>query len=186
MTDWQNQKNPIFDEVNLQGGKSKKISCAFTALVIGTILILLITFYYSRFPEGYFGLRKLEQSQAKWHGQNITHYKITVSFSGYGIYKHMPWIIEVQNDNVISLVDTQGNTVVFPSRTNDAYDDARYFTVNALFSEVKQAYEDNALTIQVSFNSTYGYPESIYIDPYSEPCCQDYKIEIQDFQVLPQ
>ena len=39
--------------------------------------------------------------------------------------------------------------------------------------------------MQVSYNPTYGYPENIYIDPYSEPCCQDYEIEVKDFQILP-
>jgi hypothetical protein len=62
---------------------------------------------------------------------------------------------------------------------------ADWFTVTALFVEIEDRYQRKAPSIKVTYNPGYGYPEDISINPYTEPCCQDYDIKIRDFQILP-
>ncbi len=121
---------------------------------------------------------ELEKNRAKWDGAHITHYKMAVEFSGYGHYSGMPWTLEVEDEKVVSAIDVQGYSV--------SVDDAASFMIAALFVDIEQRYQDRAPLIQVSYNPTYGYPEDISINPYREPCCQGYDIQIRDFQVSPQ
>lgn len=155
-----------------------------TAMVLGAIVIICVmvlqpllrgnTPHYS--PANF--KAEFEKNLAKWDEAHITHYKMVVDFSGYGTYDQMPWTLEIQNDKLISVINAQGNSV--PDN-----DSAVWFTVTALFVDIEDRYQRKAPSIQISYNPTYGYPEDISINPYREPCCQDYDIKIRDFQALP-
>jgi uncharacterized protein DUF6174 len=148
--------------------KTKSKSWVIVALAI-VVTIVLIIFYKELFPQGYLKSHELEQNQAKWEGQHITHYRMSVNESGYA--GSFAATVEVKDGNIISPVGT-------PSERE------YLFTVPGLFSYVSKTYMENPPAIRVTYDSTLGYPTTIYIDPYREPCCQDFTIEIQDFQVL--
>ena len=163
----------------MKGHRWLIIAIALGAIILISILVIqtLLRGYMPHYSPVNFGA-ELERNRAKWDGAHITHYKIVVDFSGYGTYNQMPWALEVKNDKVVSIINAQGNSV-------PADDSAHKFTVIALFVDIEERYQRTAPSIQVSYNPTYGYPEDISINPYIEPCCQGYDIEIQDFQVLP-
>jgi hypothetical protein len=117
----------------------------------------------------------LAQNEAKWNSVHPIHYKMGID--AYG--PDMPWTIEVQNEKVISAVTTHGISMPID-------DSVQKFTILALFKDIESRYKNHAPSVIISYNATYGYPEDISIDPFSEPCCQDYDIHIRNFQVLPE
>ena len=151
--------------------------------IVGLILVLIyVTFSLSlgrtqEYSPANFEA-ELEKNRAKWYAAQLTHYKMIVDFSGYGSYDQMPWTLDIQNEHVASAINVQGNSVL----VNDS---VRHFTVTALFADIEDRYQLKAPSIHVSYNPAYGYPENISINPWSEPCCQEYDVEIRGFQVLP-
>jgi hypothetical protein len=129
---------------------------------------------------------ELEKNRAKWENQQITHYQMSLE-PGYSSnnYGHTPYIIEVKDGVVIAVVDAQGNTVSVEDTQSFAYSDRELLTVLGLFSYAFRTFLEEPPTIRVTYNSTYGYPERIFVDPYIEPCCQDFSIDVIDFHVLP-
>jgi hypothetical protein len=129
---------------------------------------------------------ELEKNRAKWESLHITHYQMSVdlpySSEGYDPML-MPLIVEVKDGNVVSVTNTQGEKV---SSDDDIYYDHYFFSVPGLFSYVSETYLEKPPSIEVSYDPTFGYPNTIYIDPWMEPCCQDFTISVQDFQVLSQ
>lgn len=135
-------------------------------------------------------IQELEQNQVIWENQHIIHYRMSVNLpyetTDYGELP-MPLTVEVKENNVVLVMDSQGN-VVTPEGKHEStvgYYYRNFFTISGLFSYVHEYYLEKPPDIRVSYNSTLGYPESIYINPYTEPCCQDFTIEIKNFEVLP-
>jgi len=159
--------------------KSKVFPRLLLAVAIGAMLILILIIYNILFPEQYWDLRELEQHQAKWENQHITHYRMAVDLPWDSTYLGqlpMPVTVEVKDSKVVSAVDARGEKVLSMSEV---------FTVPGLFSYVHQYYLEKPPSVEVSYDPTFGFPESIYIVPYTEPCCEDFEIEVRDFQILP-
>jgi hypothetical protein len=126
---------------------------------------------------------ELEENRAKWDRQQITHYQMSLNPGYY--YDQTPLIVEVRNGEVIAVTDSQGNEVSIEDEQSPYYYDRELFTVPGLFSYAHQTFLEEPPIIMVHYDPTFGYPDSIYIDPWVEPCCQDFEISVRDFQVLP-
>jgi len=164
----------------------RTLSLVIPLAAIGMIVVLIILIYNGLFPKAYWQSRDLDQNQAKWESQNINNYQISVTFLGYASYGiHMPFRAEVKDGKVISLVDSVGNNVTPADIPDTRFRYSDSFTIQGLFSYAHRKIWEKPPVIDISYDPTFGYPEEIYVDPYVEPCCQDYTIEIQDFQVLP-
>ena len=189
MTELKSVKGSSQNTTHPHGSKTKVYRWLIGALIFGGIAIILLilinvvsilrygdTLHYS--PANFEA--EFERNREKWYNAHITHYQMVVDFSGYGSYSYdqLPWTLEIRNDKIVSAINSQGNSV-------QDIDSAHWFIVSALFADIQKRYQYSAPSIQVSYNPTYGYPEHIAINPWSEPCCQDYEIEIQDFKVLP-
>jgi hypothetical protein len=166
---------------------SKKHVYTFVVLLeIGAIVILAILIYNTLFPITYWESRELEQNQAKWESQHITHYQMSLSILGYGYESDiMPLTVEVKDNKVVSVVDTKGQRILIGKENPLYYDFPQAFTVPGLFTIAHDWLSKKAPIINVSYDPALGYPEEIYIDPYLEPCCQDFTYSVRDFQVLP-
>ncbi len=188
MAESQNMKNVNPNTENVMHVHAKGISRLVVPLVIVVIIILIVTIYNGIFPEGYFKSREFEQNRALWESQHITHYRMSVNLPYETTYYGqlpMPLIIEVKDGNVVSVIDAQGDKISNMDDGRSAYYYENYFTVPGLFSYVHKYYLEKPPSINVSYDPTLGFPDSIYINPYTEPCCDDFGIEIRDFQVLP-
>ncbi len=156
------------------------------SLVIAAIVILLTLIYNALFPEAYWQSRELEQNQAKWVSQHITHYRMSIDLPySDPAYRRMPLTVEVKNDKVLWVVDAMGQSI---SPVDDK--DFRYyypyaFTIPGLFSYAHQTFWEKPPEIVVSYDRSLGYPDSISITPYVEPCCQEETYAVRDFKVLP-
>lgn len=130
---------------------------------------------------------ELDKSRAKWDNAHITHYQMSIyiPYSSGGIGNlPMPLTVEVQDGNVVSVADAHGERVSPNDNVDSSYYYENYFTIPGLFSHVHQIYLEKPPSIRVTYDPTLGYPYSIYVNPYVEPCCQDYEIIVESFQVL--
>ncbi len=128
---------------------------------------------------------ELEKNRMKWDSKLVTHYRMSVDLSELGTYGEAPWIIEVQEGDFVSITDPQGQIVLPTDYVDIPVKYQNFFTVPALFSYVEQTYLSEPPAIRIEYDTTYGYPKTIYVDPWVEPCCMDYTVVIRDLQMLP-
>jgi hypothetical protein len=168
------------------GSPKKPTHTLIVLLGIGAIAILAYLLYYTLTFRAFWLSLELKQNQAKWESQHITHYRMSFDLPySYINYDRMPLTVEVKDGKVVSVVDARGETISPEGDKNTANVYPYPFTIPGLFSYIYQAIWERPPVIQVSYDPALGYPESIYIDPYSEPCCQDFTFGVQDLQVLP-
>lgn len=137
------------------------------------------------YPEGYFKARELEQNQAKWQSHLFTYYRFVVDLPFYDdTIGRTPLTVIVKDDTVVSVVDARGTTISPNDQTDIAYEYSYALTIPRLFSYVRKEYLAKPPAFDVSYDPVLGYPTSIYVDPYTEPCCQDFTIEVNDFEAL--
>ena len=130
----------------------------------------------------------VQQNRTLWESQHITHYRMLVvlphSSSSYGSLP-MPLTVEVKDGVVISVVDADSKMILPTDYADASYYYQNFFTIPGLFSYTGQYYLKKPPAMRVTFDQVLGYPNSIYIDPWREPCCQDFTITVQNFQILP-
>jgi hypothetical protein len=153
---------------------------SFVLLVVSVFL-----FYRALFPQGYLKSLELDNNLAKWESLHISNYQIKVYLNEATSAHPGPWTIEVRDGKAVSVIDNNGADVDADEEAFSTYAAEYYFTIPGWFRYVKETYEMKPPEVQVEFNPTYGFPDSIYIDPYTEPCCQDFTITVEDFQILP-
>jgi hypothetical protein len=150
--------------------------------VIVTAIILLITVVIPN-TEVASEARELEQNQARWESQHITHYRMSLSIWGFlesaDDYDRMPLIIEVKNNEVVSVVDALG-----ASWAPDYPVVSKAFTIDGLFSLANDWIWKKPVSIDVKYHPTLGLPTDITIDPWKEPCCQWGGYRIEGFEEL--
>ncbi len=192
MTEQQHSTEPV-----PTNGKVKKgiPSGCIISLEIAAIVILLVLIYNTLAPflESYRQSRELEQEKAeleqnhvKWESQHITHYRMSLElpYSSHN-YGRMPMIVEVKDNKLVSVVDARGE-IVSPADDDDTmHDYPQAFTVPGLFAIAGDWIRKKPPDMRVSYDPTLGYPTDIHIDPWMEPCCQDFDYIVKNLQVLP-
>lgn len=176
------------DSKQTNQSKSKDAFRLFGILAIGAILVISIAISKSRFLEQYWRLREVIQNQDKWDNRQITHYKMLIDLpydTTYFRQLPMPLTIEVKDGSIVSMVDGQGKMIPVNTSGDAAQNHQNFFTISGLFLYARQSIMRNPPSIEISYDDFFGFPSRIYIDPYTEPCCQDFEIKIEDFQVLP-
>jgi hypothetical protein len=179
------ESNPATGDAKPTG--AKRIHSVIVLLVIGATLVLIVVIYNALFPKAFWQSRDLEQNRVKWESQHITHYQISLYLPTriYYYYDRMPITFEVKDGKVISMVNALGVTVVPGDLWYNAYYSPNTFTIPGLFSYADQKILERPPAIRISYDPSLGYPTEIYINPYVEPCCQDFSFTVQNFQVLP-
>ena len=128
----------------------------------------------------------LKQNRTKWESRHITHYRMSLGlpWSSDNVDR-MPLVVEVKDNRVISVVDARGQTVsaAFDPDTEFYYPDL--FSVPGLFSYATQEFDKQPPSVDVSYDPLLGYPTLISVDPYVEPCCEEYDVTVEKLQILP-
>ena len=187
MMESEDQISSNSSETNGSSNQLSKVRQFVPALVVGAILVVIGLIYHSRYPFGYVNSRMFDENIAKWQALKIVHYRMSVNPPyDYSCYSQlsMPLTVEVKDNEVVSVVDAQGQIFSYSSDHSCGYY-YQFFTVPKLFSYVHQYYLKKPPLIQVSYDTKFGFPSSIYINPYTEPCCQEFRIDVRDFQTLP-
>jgi cytochrome oxidase Cu insertion factor (SCO1/SenC/PrrC family) len=114
------------------------------------------------------GKTELKENQQKWATQNVSHYKFEVTIGcNCPWYNLMPLKIEVEDGQVISMTDNNGQ----PPPANYAETFNRVASIENLFAILDKAI-GSASKVTVSYDPDYGYPKSIVID-YSKMVYDD-------------
>jgi hypothetical protein len=149
-------------------------------------ILLLVLFYNTRLSPRARQTRELQQNWARWESQHITHYRMSLDLP-YASASHdrLPLKVEVRDGVAVSVVDAQGH-VVSPESDDDFrnYYPAA-FTIPGLFSVAQGLIDKKPPSITVSYDPALGYPAYIWIDPWTEPCCQSMDYDVSDLEALP-
>lgn len=83
------------------------------------------------------------------------------------------------------MLDVQGKALPPYDAAYVTSDDSELLTIPGLFSYALKTIWKKPPELRVTYDPVFGYPAMIYVDPYTEPCCQEFTIKVREFQVLP-
>jgi len=125
------------------------------------LTLLLLVLILSACTAG--GGTELERNQSKWQDADITHYRFQLSVTCFcPVSGLMPMTVEVQNGEVVSIVDVNGQP--YPSTDPMSEFILQYATIDRLFSELGSDSVQKADKLTVTYDPTYGFPTEAIID----------------------
>ena len=124
----------------------------------------------------------LVQNREKWKSQNITHYRFKLKQDCLCLYRDiMPVTIEVKDDKTISMVDV--NDMVLNSWAYSSF--IKVGTIDNLFDLIREGITTNAYIVRISYDDTFGFPVSIYIDWNKDLYDEESIYSLSNFESLP-
>lgn len=145
-------------------------------IILGILTVILVACSVSG--------SELSLNQDKWQDANITHYRIELTVGCFCPFRsQMPFTVEVQNDEVVSMVDVNGE--VFPLTDPMSEFILRYATIDRLFSELESDSVREADKLTVTYDPTYGFPTEIGIDFIERAMDDELAVTISAFEPLP-
>jgi Family of unknown function (DUF6174) len=130
------------------------------------------------------GGTELSRNQSKWQDANIAHYRFQLGVSCFcPVGGVMPMTVEVQDGEVVSIVDVNGE--VFP--TTDPMSDfiLKYATIDRIFSELDSDSIRKADKLTINYDSTYGFPADVTIDFIELAVDDELYLSVSAFEPLP-
>ncbi len=96
-------------------------------------------------------------SEHQWYSLGVTHYSVDQLGYGQCFYCQQPVRLTIKDNRIVNvvLIDT-GDPV--PRTEWELYE-----TIDGLFGLIRSV--KNAYQVRVQFDSTYGYPRSVWINP---------------------
>jgi hypothetical protein len=144
--------------------------------------LILITFIFI-LAACSIGGSEVSRNQQKWTDANINHYRFELNIGCFCAFRdQMPLTVEVRDDQIVSLTNADG-TQVLDTDPNYAYF-APHATIDQLFAEIEKATQDGADSITVTYDSTYGFPGEIAIDPSKQIADEEMYYSITNFEPL--
>lgn len=122
----------------------------------------------------------LSQNQKKWQVQKITHYRYTlhnVCFCPNEIAG--PVVIEVKEGKKVSMKYPEDSSLSTDHNLLNQYE-----TFDKLFALIQSSLDDHEGEIVVKYDTTYGYPRQISIDPILEAKDDQISIYVDGFQIV--
>ena len=145
-------------------------------------LLFLLVLVLSACSAG--GNAEFNRNQAKWQDANITHYRFDLTVGCFCPFRsQMPVTVEVQDREVVSMVDANGETFPLTDPTSEFV--LRYATIDRLFSELGSDSVQGADKLTVSYDPTYGFPSEISIDFIELAADDELYLSASDFEPLP-
>jgi hypothetical protein len=116
-----------------------------------TFILALLLFSCSKSGEN----EDLSANQAKWNKINISNYQFTLRINCFCPQEVAgPHVIKVVADTIASVNDQTYD----PSTMN------YLMTIDELFAYIGRSLDGNPYQKNITYNSIYGYPESVYFD----------------------
>jgi hypothetical protein len=127
---------------------------------------------------------ELGRNQQKWQDANITHYRFQLGVSCFcpvgGI---MPMTVEVNNGEVVSLLDVNGDVLPVADPLNELI--LKYATIDRIFAELAQDSVQGADKLTVAYDPSYGFPSDVTIDFIELVADDELYITVSAFEPLP-
>jgi hypothetical protein len=125
---------------------------------------------------------EIERNQEKWQGTNIQHYRFNLSLGCFCVFSQdMPLVIEILNNQVVSMEYQSGNPV---DAANREYFE-RFATIDRIFSELEADLRGKADKVAVTYDPTYGFPAQVNIDYIENATDDELGLTVSEFEVLP-
>jgi hypothetical protein len=126
------------------------------------------------------GKSDLASNREKWDGQKITHYRFNLTIACFCPYYEInPVTVEVQDGQIVSMLDAQGNPLAENYRS--AFEQAG--TIEALFAVAEENLA-NADKVEIVYDNTYGFPASIVVDRIKLAVDDEISYYAENFEVL--
>jgi hypothetical protein len=127
---------------------------------------------------------ELSLNQSKWHDANITHYRFNLDVGCFCAFRsQMPAAVEVKDNQVLSIVDVNGETLSADDPMNEFI--LKYATLDRIFSEIDSDTVREADKLTISYDPTYGFPSEIFIDYIERAMDDELSINVTAFEPLP-
>jgi len=146
------------------------------------ITLLLLALILAACTAG--GGTELSRNQSKWQDANISHYRFELTVGCFCPFRsQMPMTVEVQNGEIVSMVDVNGQAV----STDDPMSEfiVKYATIDRLFSELESDSVQQADKLTVSYDPAYGFPSEISIDFIELAMDDELYLSVSAFETLP-
>lgn len=133
--------------------------------------------------------RRYEANLKKWLSKKQQNYTFTLQRSCHCLPEYTtPMIVTVQDGKVVSAF-TESLTVDLKADGSEADPvmidvTDRAMTIDQLFKEIKQSIDNNAASIDVKYDTRWGYPRSIYIDLDKRMADEELAFTSSDFKPI--
>lgn len=115
----------------------------------------------------------MRENRWKWIKSAIFDYEVDESLNCFCVIAGKHQLLVVDN-HVVSATNSQGEAVANPTQ---------YFkTVDQLFQFIEESLKKNPARADITYDSTYGYPKSIYIDFDERMADEEMGYELSNFE----
>ena len=126
------------------------------------------------------GNAALASNRDKWDAQGITHYSFDLTIACFcPFFEVNPVTVEVLDGQIVSMTDASGQPL--PKEMRSTFEEAG--TVGSLFA-VAQDNLANADKVEITYNTTYGFPSAIIVDRIELAIDDEISYYAENFQVL--
>jgi hypothetical protein len=127
---------------------------------------------------------ELSRNQQKWQDANVSHYSMQLSVTCFcPVAGVMPMTVEIQDGEVVSLVDVNGDAISVTDPLNDLIQ--KYVTIDRIFAELASASVQEAERLEVAYDPTYGFPTEVTIDFVEQVADDELYLSVTGFEPLP-
>lgn len=129
------------------------------------------------------GGSELSRNQSKWQDADINHYRFQLHVSCFCLFRsEMPVTVEVQDGEVVSIVDANGEELSMDDPMSDLV--TKHATIDRIFSELGSEPAQEADSLTVSYDPTYGFPTEVAIDYIELAADDELYLSVSGFEPL--
>ena len=127
---------------------------------------------------------ELSLNQNKWQDANADHYRFELTVGCFCPFRsQMPLTVEVQNGEVVSMIDVNGEAVSPTDPMSEFI--LKYATIDRIFSELESDSVQEADKLTVTYDPTYGYPADVSIDFIERAMDDELYLTVSALELLP-
>jgi hypothetical protein len=113
-------------------------------------------------------ITNLDDAEARWKAHNLTKYSFTQRRSCFCVPQNYPLTVQMDSlGNIASVRDARGTAVNATSVR----------TIAQMFADIRTLQSRAEASVQVKYDSVYGYPRSIIADPIKNAADDEYSLE---------
>ena len=113
-------------------------------------------------------ITSLDDAEARWKAHNLTKYSYTQRRSCFCVPQNYPLTVQIDSlGNVASVRDARGTAINTSSVR----------TIAQMFADIRSLQSRADASVQVKYDSVYGYPRSIVADPIKNAADDEYSLE---------
>jgi len=121
---------------------------------------------------------ELNNARELWTDQNVTLYKLGFTRDGFFTPEFTtPYLSIVENENKLEVINVTEGVAVDPNSIHFR----TAYTVEKLFQMIQDAIDTKAVEIDVEYDTTFGYPKTVFINKDELTDDEEITVEIDSF-----